>query len=344
MHIFDTTSLTHLNVPAQTFADKVMVAQAGGAAAGAGSLAGRFFILRKDELQTLHDYFHFDTSTLNDTEVIDEAVRFTDYKDYDFISLLYVCAPGTHANGSARASDEGFPELNFYVSPDHVVLCLPAKPGPALETAAASIIARLDALITKGEEHVSWLNRLLYVTLDILIATQASYLETLEDDVEDMLDEVTALKKPTDEMFQRIRAVRKTVYATMKAMRATGAVSDALITNESGYIQNEDMHLFRSIATRASSLTSLSTSIYALTDGLLRTYEAKISDRTNDAVTRLTSVTILMGVWTLVAGVYGMNFSYMPELSFHYAYFICLAALIIITIVLAVIFRRRKLL
>jgi magnesium transporter len=329
MHIFDTQQLTHFEVAAEKFARE----------APPDFHAGRYYMVRKSELKAVHDYFNFDRSTLIDTEVIDEAVRYTVYKDYDFISLLFICAP----DGSNEGARD-FPEFNIYLFSDCLVLCLPDDAGSALEGAAANLLTRLDGIITKGDEHISWLNRMLYITLDTFIASQARYLEGLEDEVEDLLDEVTALKKPTDNMFERIRHLRRTVYATMKAMRATGSVSDALTTNESDYILPDEMHLFRSIVTRTASLTSLATSIYALTEGLLHTYEAKITDRTNDAVTRLTCITIIMAVWTTIAGIYGMNFTHIPGLKNPFAFFIVLGVLVAATIVMIGIFHHRKLL
>ncbi|MDR0888772.1 MAG: hypothetical protein LBM21_02610, partial [Coriobacteriales bacterium] len=237
-----------------------------------------------------------------------------------------------------------FPEVNIYICPDHLILCLPDAPCKSLELATAGVITRFSELFDRADEHESWLNRMLYIALDSLIASQAAYLENLEDQVETMLDAVTVLKKPTDEMFEQIRALRRTVYAAKKALRALDAVSDALICNESSYIQDNDLHLFRSVATRCTGLASLSASVYSLTDGLLHTYEAKISDHTNDMVNRLTSITILMGIWSLVAGVYGMNFQYIPLETFQFGYFICIGVLIIVTIVLAIVFHRRKLL
>ena len=38
----------------------------------------------------------------------------------------------------------------------------------------------------------------------------------------------------------------------------------------------------------------------------------------------LTLVSVIFSPLTFIAGVYGMNFEFMPELKWHYAYFVCL--------------------
>ena len=61
----------------------------------------------------------------------------------------------------------------------------------------------------------------------------------------------------------------------------------------------------------------------------------------NSIMQILTLVSVIFSPLTFIAGVYGMNFDYMPELKWHYAYFICLGVMLVITIVL-VIFSKGK--
>ena len=70
-------------------------------------------------------------------------------------------------------------------------------------------------------------------------------------------------------------------------------------------------------------------------------YESFTSFRMNSIMQILTLVSVIFSPLTFIAGVYGMNFDYMPELKWHYAYFICLGVMLVITIVL-VIFSKGK--
>jgi magnesium transporter len=71
-------------------------------------------------------------------------------------------------------------------------------------------------------------------------------------------------------------------------------------------------------------------------------YNSKISNQTNILVMRLTVITIIFSLWTVVAGVYGMNFDNMPELRWVGSYFILIGVLIVITCILLYIFRKKK--
>jgi magnesium transporter len=78
---------------------------------------------------------------------------------------------------------------------------------------------------------------------------------------------------------------------------------------------------------------------------LVSTVEAYLSvsgHRMNLIMKRLTSVsTILMSV-TLIAGIYGMNFSYMPELGWRFGYVGVLLAMLVLALGLFFYFRKIK--
>lgn len=60
----------------------------------------------------------------------------------------------------------------------------------------------------------------------------------------------------------------------------------------------------------------------------------------NEISKRVASFAALFAVPTTIAGIYGMNFQNMPELHFHYGYYICLAVMVLIDLVLFGWFRR----
>ena len=100
------------------------------------------------------------------------------------------------------------------------------------------------------------------------------------------------------------------------------------------YIQHIDDHLIkqRNVIRTAQEMTN----------EIRENYESFTSFRMNSIMQILTLVSVIFSPLTFIAGVYGMNFDYMPELKWHYAYFICLGVMLVITIVLVVFFKRKK--
>ncbi|MEO8195535.1 MAG: magnesium/cobalt transporter CorA [Thermoanaerobaculia bacterium] len=72
------------------------------------------------------------------------------------------------------------------------------------------------------------------------------------------------------------------------------------------------------------------------------TYLSVISQRTNEIMKVLTLFSAIMLPLTFIAGVYGMNFQYIPELATHYGYFAVLGAMAVVAAGMVVWFRRRK--
>jgi magnesium transporter len=76
-------------------------------------------------------------------------------------------------------------------------------------------------------------------------------------------------------------------------------------------------------------------------EALVQLHFSAVAHRTNDIVRVLTVVSAIFLPLTLVAGIFGMNFQFMPELSFRYGYFVALAGMVGLAAVLLVIFRRK---
>lgn len=90
---------------------------------------------------------------------------------------------------------------------------------------------------------------------------------------------------------------------------------------------------------RLASLTAL---YRDLTDDLMNGYISVTSHRLNQIMKVLTVVTVIFLPLTLMVGIYGMNFEYIPELKIQYAYFILLGVMAAIAITLLLIFRKMR--
>jgi len=76
--------------------------------------------------------------------------------------------------------------------------------------------------------------------------------------------------------------------------------------------------------------------------GMLDIYLSSISNKMNEVMKVLTIIATIFIPLTFVAGLYGMNFKYMPELEWHFGYFAILLLMIIIGISMVFYFRRKK--
>jgi magnesium transporter len=79
-----------------------------------------------------------------------------------------------------------------------------------------------------------------------------------------------------------------------------------------------------------------------LLSGMMDIYLSSVSNRMNEVMKVLTIITTIFVPVTFVAGVYGMNFKYMPELESPYGYWIVWGVMLIMMISMAFYFKKKK--
>ena len=77
-------------------------------------------------------------------------------------------------------------------------------------------------------------------------------------------------------------------------------------------------------------------------DSLVQLHFSAVAHRTNEVVKVLTLISAIFLPLTLIAGIYGMNFKYMPELDFRYGYFFTLGGMAALVIALLIYFKIKK--
>jgi len=160
-------------------------------------------------------------------------------------------------------------------------------------------------------------------------------LETLEGeiftsprDTDAIIEEITGYKSNLKRM-RRLMAYHEQLSQELETM--TGSGVDATLTHEINDIQ-EQLH-------RSVTLADL---YIDLAGDLVNAYLAIASHRLNQIFRVLTIITVIFVPLSFLAGIYGMNFEYMPELGVHGAYFVLLGVMTAIVAVQLWIFRRKK--
>ena len=100
------------------------------------------------------------------------------------------------------------------------------------------------------------------------------------------------------------------------------------------YIQHVNDHLIkqRNILQLAQEMT----------DEIRANYESYTSFKMNSVMQVLTLVSVIFLPLTLITGIYGMNFAYMPELKWHYSYFVVLSVMLLIAVGFVIYFKKKK--
>ena len=119
-------------------------------------------------------------------------------------------------------------------------------------------------------------------------------------------------------------------------------LAQELEENENGFFKEENLRYFRLFDERVLRLLETVNSLREYIAQLRDFFQAKIDVRQNRIMTILTIITSIFMPLTLIAGWYGMNFRYMPELSSVWGYPVVIILSVAIVVVSLVYFKKKK--
>ena len=121
-----------------------------------------------------------------------------------------------------------------------------------------------------------------------------------------------------------------------------GAELKTLITDDTPIINQADLHTVIDVHERIERLLSLSQMHYDICTDLVNGYLSVTSHQLNATMRVLTVITAIFIPLGFLAGLYGMNFDYIPELTVRHGYFYLLGMMAFISISLILLFKRKR--
>lgn len=106
-----------------------------------------------------------------------------------------------------------------------------------------------------------------------------------------------------------------------------------------------DDHLavrYHDLVEHIQRVVKFSTDLKQDAEALVQLHFSAVAHRTNDIMRVLTVLSAIFLPLSLIAGIFGMNFEYMPELKVHYAYFFALGGMVALAVTLIVLFRIKR--
>ncbi|MFK8061372.1 MAG: magnesium and cobalt transport protein CorA [Polaribacter sp.] len=178
---------------------------------------------------------------------------------------------------------------------------------------------------------------LLFLLLESIVD---NYQETYQKNAELSADKLSSTQiKPTPEFTSLVEKRKQELFNFKKA---TLSLRDTIIKLEKIEINNFDVKYFSELKEQTNNLISN-------IDFELQELESKINlifsiqgHRLNEVMKTLTILSVIFIPLTFLAGIYGMNFTNIPELSWKYGYFILLGIMVLITIISVWYFKRKK--
>ena len=275
----------------------------------------------KEESEILVDYFNFHPLSVEDATQVQQRPKFKQYDDYQFIVF--------HALDLKTLESE---EVDIFIGEDFIV------------TFHRERYEEIDTIKRKLFNETIEINEpkdILLHILDDIVDNYFPFIYDIEDKVfnfEDRHNLDITTKTLIDDTFdlrQELLIIKRTVQP-MKDLVYRMREGKVLHLNEQQflYITHINDHLMKQMEMVDSSRE--------MTSDIRDNYISLNSFKMNNIMKILTIYSVVFMPLTLIAGIYGMNFTNMPELEWHDGYYIVLVIMAVIAIIMLIVFKKKR--
>jgi len=192
------------------------------------------------------------------------------------------------------------------------VLSWHERPGTCFD------IIRKRLQVTRGTTRSSAVDYLFYALLDAVIDSYFPVLEKVGEVFDDLDDKVEVDSDPA--MIALMRALRHDVRQLRRIVWPLRDAIDDLVRSPPPMVSDETLIHFRDCHDHAVQIMDTLENYRDAGSDLRDYYATAISNRMNETIKALTIISTIFLPLTFIAGIYGMNFRYMPELDWKYGY------------------------
>jgi magnesium transporter len=277
-------------------------------------------------IEKLGEHFGLHTLVLEDIMHIGQRPKIEDFENLLFVVIRMLRFD--EETGQVAA------EQVSLVLGEGFVISFQEREGDVFEPIRQRIREAKGRIRRKGSDHLA------YALLDTIVDNYFIILERLGQRIEEI--ETTLVGEPTPESLQVIHGLRTEMVFLRQSIWPLREVIGSLERGESPLVQESTQIFLRDLYDHTIQVIETTESFREMVGGLRDTYLSSISNRMNEVMKVLTIIATIFIPLTFIAGIYGMNFSYMPELQWRSGYFLALSVMVVVAAAMGVYFRRKK--
>jgi len=183
---------------------------------------------------------------------------------------------------------------------------------------------------------------LLYELLDTQIDSYIPIIDAFEEQLERLGDDIFLSHENERDLLNRLLTAKSSSLRLQRILTPQRELLGRLATYEYRVIPAPVRIYFRDVYDHLARLSNLAESTRDLAGSTIETHLALVNNRMNEVMKILTIMSSIFIPLSFIAGIYGMNFEFMPELSWRYGYVMVWCVFIIVGGGLVLFFRRRR--
>ncbi len=256
----------------------------------------------------------------------DQRAKIDDYGEYLYITLKMIYMEG--------GGDEiKFEQVSLIVGKKYVISFQERK-GDVFDPVRNRIRSGKGRIRKMGADY------LLYALVDAIVDNYFVIPEHFGEKIDTI--ELQLLSNPSIEVLQLIHKMKREMIFLRKAVWPLREVISNIERSESDIIKKSTALYLRDVYNHTIQVADTIETFRDMLSGMVDLYMSSLGNKTNEIMKVLTIIATIFIPLTFVAGVYGMNFEYMPELVWKASYFVVLGIMFAVGIGMLWFFRKKK--
>ena len=281
---------------------------------------------RADIIERIGEIFNIHPLVLEDIVNTGQRPKMEDFGDYIFIVFKMLCHD--------KDKDEVRAEQVSLILGSNFVLSFQEVEGDVFNPIRERIRQ------AKGRVRKMRADYLAYALVDAVVDNYFLILERFGERIESMEDEL--ISNPTPEALQTIHNLKRELIFLRKSVWPLRETISGIERAESDLIADTTGIFLRDVYDHTIQVIDTVESFRDMVSGMLDTYLSSVSNRMNEVMKVLTIIATIFIPITFVAGIYGMNFTNIPELQWPWGYFAALGLMGAISLVMVAYFKRKR--
>jgi magnesium transporter len=270
--------------------------------------------------------FDVHSLALEDIVHTDQRPKLDDYDKYIFLVAKMV-------DFDKKENEMTIEQISFILGPNYVIT-FQEREGDVFDAVRARIKSGKGRIRKMGTDY------LLYSLLDAIVDSYFIILEALGEKIEVIEEEL--VEKPSPETLHTIHKMKRDMIYLRRSIWPLREVVSHLERLESEIV-TDNVHIFlRDLYDHTIRVIDTVESYRDLVSGMLDIYLSSVSNKMNEVMKVLTVIATIFIPLSFIAGVYGMNFQYMPELAIWWFYPMVWAIIILIIVTMLGYFKYKS--
>jgi magnesium transporter len=276
-------------------------------------------------LEKLGECYGFHPLVLEDILNTDQRPKIEDYGEYLYIVLKML----DQSNKSNEILTE---QISLILGPSFVISFQESE-GDVFDPIRERIRSGKGGIRKMGADYLA------YALLDSIVDNYFIVMEKLGEKIEFLEEEL--VKRPIPETLQTIHHLKREMIFFRKAVWPLREVIGGLERGELPLVKETTRKYLRDVYDHTIQVIDIIETFRDMVSGMLDIYLSSVSNRLNAVMKVLTIIATIFMPLTFIAGIYGMNFKYMPELEWRWGYPAVWFAVVLIGVSMLIYFKRK---